>query len=259
MQTRLTASAWVGHRGWPERYPENTLLGVGAALREGAQAVEVDIQFSADAEPVLMHDATLTRVAGVPGRVDALSFAQLSKISVHEPGRLGPDYAPECIPHLRDLLKLMARFPDRVLFVEIKSDVFERYDRAFVLRRLVEYLTSAPCSFYLISYDLPLIQLAKAECGWSIGWVLKRFDDVSRAIELNPTMDVMICDLRKVPPSLEELPQGGWDWFIYDVVEPQDIDRCRALNVKWLETWDIGRVCAYTTQCGMADDAESCL
>lgn len=45
----------VGHRGWPARFPDNTLAGFLAA-REVADAVEVDVRRSSDGKLVLSHD-----------------------------------------------------------------------------------------------------------------------------------------------------------------------------------------------------------
>lgn len=233
---------WVGHRGWPERFPENSLVGVEAALLEGAHAVEVDVQFSADGEPVVLHDATLQRVAGVEGRADALEFETLKGISVHEPSRFAERFAPILVPHLADFLQLMQRHPDRTLFIEIKPDVFDRIERQWVLERLAKDLQDWPHDFYLISYDEALLHLAQDQYGWSVGWVLRHYDDATQRRALDRPVDVMICDLRKIPATSVNLWQGPWDWFVYDVVEPQDIQRCRDWGVRWLETWDIGRV-----------------
>jgi len=48
----------VGHRGWPARYPENTLRGFLAAT-EVADSVELDVRRSSDGKLILAHDPTL--------------------------------------------------------------------------------------------------------------------------------------------------------------------------------------------------------
>lgn len=48
----------VGHRGWPKRFPDNTLAGFLAASGV-ADAVELDVRRSADGKLVLSHDAVL--------------------------------------------------------------------------------------------------------------------------------------------------------------------------------------------------------
>jgi glycerophosphoryl diester phosphodiesterase len=54
----ITTPAVVGHRGWPTRYPDNTLSGIYAAAGV-ADAVEVDVRRSGDGKLVLSHDPVL--------------------------------------------------------------------------------------------------------------------------------------------------------------------------------------------------------
>jgi glycerophosphoryl diester phosphodiesterase len=48
----------VGHRGWPTRFPDNTLAGFLAAA-EVADAVEVDVRRSGDGKLIVSHDPVL--------------------------------------------------------------------------------------------------------------------------------------------------------------------------------------------------------
>ena len=50
--------AVVGHRGWPTRFPDNTLSGLLAAA-DVVDAVEIDVRRSADGKLVLAHDPLL--------------------------------------------------------------------------------------------------------------------------------------------------------------------------------------------------------
>lgn len=56
--TMSSPIAVVGHRGWPARFPDNTLAGFLAAA-EVADAVEVDVRRSGDGKLVLSHDPVL--------------------------------------------------------------------------------------------------------------------------------------------------------------------------------------------------------
>lgn len=55
----------VGHRGNSRGAPENTLPAIRAAAAQGASAVEVDVQFTKDGVPVLMHDTDTLRTTGI--------------------------------------------------------------------------------------------------------------------------------------------------------------------------------------------------
>lgn len=61
----------LGHRGAPERAPENTVASVVAAFDEGADGVEIDVRVTADGVAVAFHDPELpppdeTPIAEVP-------------------------------------------------------------------------------------------------------------------------------------------------------------------------------------------------
>ena len=75
----------IGHRGWPTRFPENTLSGFLAAATV-ADGVEMDIRRSADGKLVLSHDPF---VGGVPVSTNAWSeLAELDVGDGHHPALL---------------------------------------------------------------------------------------------------------------------------------------------------------------------------
>lgn len=59
--------------------PENSMAAFAAACEAGF-GIELDVQLSADGEVVVLHDATLQRVAGDPRAVRELTYAQLERI-----------------------------------------------------------------------------------------------------------------------------------------------------------------------------------
>lgn len=72
----------TAHRGSSGRAPENTLAALRAALEDGADFVEIDVQGAADGVPVLLHDRTLARVAGLRRGAFELTSAELAAIDV---------------------------------------------------------------------------------------------------------------------------------------------------------------------------------
>ncbi|WP_107082718.1 glycerophosphodiester phosphodiesterase [Streptomyces resistomycificus] len=100
---KLTA---VAHRGDPYRVRENTLDSLRAALRLGADAVEIDVRLTRDGVPVLLHDETLKRLWGhdrplrslsadevrgltdgdVPTLAEALAATEGSRVMLDLPG-----------------------------------------------------------------------------------------------------------------------------------------------------------------------------
>ncbi len=70
----------ISHAACAGHAPENTLPGIRTALRIGADAIEVDVQASADGVPVLMHDLTLDRTTNGSGDLASLTLEQLQAL-----------------------------------------------------------------------------------------------------------------------------------------------------------------------------------
>ncbi len=92
----------IVHRCGGALAPENTLAGLGIAARLGCVAVEFDAMLSADGVPLLIHDETLDRTAGLPGSVAAMSAAVLLATDVG--GVFHPAFRGETVPRLIDAL-----------------------------------------------------------------------------------------------------------------------------------------------------------
>ncbi|PSP85612.1 glycerophosphodiester phosphodiesterase [Halobacteriales archaeon QS_6_64_34] len=59
------------HRGFAGTYPENTVRAVSGAVADGADAIEIDVQPTADGDVVVFHDRRLDGAAGTDGLTDA--------------------------------------------------------------------------------------------------------------------------------------------------------------------------------------------
>ena len=71
----------VAHRGDWMGGRENTLPAVGAAVRAGADVVEIDVKTTADGEVVVLHDDTLERLWGDPRSITDCRDADLASLS----------------------------------------------------------------------------------------------------------------------------------------------------------------------------------
>jgi glycerophosphoryl diester phosphodiesterase len=98
-------------------WPENSLAAFAGALDLGIDLLELDVHLSADAEVVVIHDATLERTTEGTGAVGTQAAAALRRLRLR-----GPDGAltDERIPLLDDVLALAARAGADML-VEIKG------------------------------------------------------------------------------------------------------------------------------------------
>ncbi len=101
----------IAHRGGNDIGAEHTMDTLREALRLGADAVEVDVRFTKDDVPVLMHDATLNRTTDCRGRVKHKTLRQLKRCDAGD---------GQHVPTLRQGLKLIAKH-DAHVYVHVKQ------------------------------------------------------------------------------------------------------------------------------------------
>ena len=77
MSTFVDRPLLFGHRGANLRCPENTVPALIAAIEDGANALELDVQLTSDGVVVVMHDDDGRRMCGVTPAVKDTPFATL--------------------------------------------------------------------------------------------------------------------------------------------------------------------------------------
>jgi glycerophosphoryl diester phosphodiesterase len=86
----------IGHRGAAAYAPENTLASFHEAKRRGASWVEFDVKLAGCGTPILMHDSSLKRTAGLDRLASELSWAEIAKLDAGS--WFGPQFAGEHVP-----------------------------------------------------------------------------------------------------------------------------------------------------------------
>lgn len=234
---RKKAIELVGHRGWPEVFPENSLEGILATYELGAKGVEFDIQLTLDGVPVVHHDMSLERTANVSKNICDLNFSELSGISAHEPNRFGQKHFPCAVSSLKEVSAQLAG-KDIDVYVEIKKESIQQFGIEPTLLSVLAASDAIADKRIIISFDYDVIELAKRFAKVRTGWVIKTYDDESkeRAKTLNP--EFLICNHTKLPKK-EPVWSGDWVWFVYDVVDPYVLSELEKKGVKIIESWDV--------------------
>ncbi|TLQ50042.1 glycerophosphodiester phosphodiesterase [Lacticaseibacillus casei] len=103
--------AIYGHRGYPARFPENSLQGFEYACEHGIDGIETDVQMSADGQLVIMHDERVDRTTDGTGWIADLTRTQLKGMRLAN---------GEHIPSLREALTVLSRY-DVMVNIEFKT------------------------------------------------------------------------------------------------------------------------------------------
>lgn len=233
----------VAHRGYALHYPENTLIGIEAAIRAGARFIEVDVQLTADKVPMLFHDRNMDRLCRVPGAIHDFTRAQLRDFHVLEFDRFGYKFARNPITTLAELGALLARYPQVTAFIEIKRVAVEHFGVATVLERVLHSLAPVLAQCVLISYNVPVLAAAREQGYHHVGailehWHHQRHSDVQA---IHP--DYLFCDAVDLP-HFGDLEKSGAKIVVYEITDPQVALKLAQRGVGFIETFAIGEMLA---------------
>ncbi|MEE9595173.1 MAG: glycerophosphodiester phosphodiesterase family protein [Acidiferrobacterales bacterium] len=237
----MTIPQLVAHRGYSEHFPENTLIGIAAAIRAGARWVEIDVQLSADEVPVLLHDQNLQRVAGFKGTVHHLSYDQLYEIHPSEFERFGYRYAQVRIPTLAEFCELLQKWPGVTAFVELKSASIEHFGPAVVLNRVLRDIESVAGQVVLISFSFEILRAARKQGVATLGVILSKWSDRKATIvrEIKPQYVHSNVNLL---PRWGKLRVDNTKLVVYEIVKAKLAVDLAARGVDFVETFAIGEM-----------------
>jgi glycerophosphoryl diester phosphodiesterase len=236
----MTGPILVAHRGYPARYPENSLPGLEAALELGAPAIEVDVQFAGDGVPVLFHDDDLYRTTGRKGRLFDVSYSELQSFNPGEPARFGDRFRDVRVPQLSELVDLLRSHPGVTAFIEVKQETLTAFGSHPVTDRVATILAPVEQQCVVISFSLPALQRLGNIGPIRSGWILRDLNDASRDAANRLKPDFLICNYRKVPDTPVALWPGPWSWMVYTIDDPRLALTFARRGIPYIETNDIG-------------------
>lgn len=141
----------IAHRGASAYAPENTMAAFRLAWHMGADGIELDCHLSEDGVPVVIHDPTLKRTAGIDRTVASCSAAELAAIDVG--GWKGAEFTGETVPLLSDVLRQCP--PGRTVFIEMKAPAHPNLPTA--VASVVADFPELADSVHAISFDARLL------------------------------------------------------------------------------------------------------
>lgn len=136
--------AVIAHRGDHTKVPENTLEAVKAAIKSGADYVEVDLRTTSDGHRVILHDAAVDRMTDGSGKVKELTLAEIRQLKVSDKNH--PVKKTYRIPTFAEVLKACRGKIN--IYLDFKdADVAATYDQirdAGMDRQVAVYVNSIP-------------------------------------------------------------------------------------------------------------------
>jgi glycerophosphoryl diester phosphodiesterase len=239
----------IAHRGASHAAPENTLHAFRLALAERAGGLELDVRLSADAEPVIFHDAELDRLTTLSGPLVARTWAELAQLQIrrlHHPERAGEGGPRESahlasstslndtrLPHLAELLPLLDTHPEPLqLNVELKpTPTPQRLVAA--TRPQLERLAAKPSNELVISsFDPRVLALFASQPLVAPHRLALLFEDPNAlsALRFLPTVDLHPHASLLTPEALAAWSAPGRRFRAWTVDDPSEARRLLALD-----------------------------
>lgn len=205
------------HRGFSDKYPENTELAFRKAVEAGGayRGMETDVQMTKDSVLVCMHDNTLKRTTGAPGAVSDYTFEELETLDAGQ---------GEKVPLLATYLDI-CREGGLIPYVEMKSVLADEGIAKTI--DLIHEKGFRDGQFVITSFSARHLEIASALCdtpmeymagSFRLSW-LDSLPDI-RNIVIRPSSEKLTeefaagCRERNIPLECYGLPVG--DKELYD-------------------------------------------
>jgi glycerophosphoryl diester phosphodiesterase len=231
---QLWNMVWViGHRGNSSQLPENTVAAINDAFAVGAGMVEIDVHFSRDRVPVVIHDETVERTTNGKGLVAQLTLARLKTLDAGSWS--GRKYAGERIPTLAEALQ--AATGKGPLLLDLKVEGLGAAV-ANVLRRLDLPDTSVAIGTWTPSQTSDFVRhVPGAQILMTSGEALKRWDpDYFQSERARGVTGFEILVDNLTEPFITAAHAHGMPVYAFTVNEEATMRRLIAMGVDGIET-----------------------
>ena len=232
----------VAHRGYSGRYPENTLLSYKEAYKCGARFMEMDLQLTRDCVPMLQHDVSLLRMAGVDLDIREIKAQQVKKLRAVYQQRFGTVFLNNRFTSFKKFCKWLKGKPDVTVFVELKQESVDRFGvNTFVDqvgKRILKEGLETQC--VVISFNQESIAYCRERYSLPIAWVLPEWSDEKKQVLENLKPDYLFCNKNFLPTNDVDIWQGSWQWAVYNLDTPESAIEMANRGISWLETNEFG-------------------
>jgi len=234
MASRLDAETdieIIAHRGASGSHPENTLAAIRAAVSEGADWVEIDVQETVDGEVVVMHDSDFMKLSGVDLKIWEAEMSDLQTLDIGS--WFDPSFAEERVPTLAQALEAVRDHPSKLL-IELKY-----YGHDVDLEaRTADIIESAGMTdqVALMSLKYPAVQKMKAlRPDWDVGVL------AATAIGDLSELDADFVAAGLATARLAKRVQAqGKKLFVWTINDPVDMSAMMSMGVDGIITDEPG-------------------
>lgn len=130
------------HRGYSQKYPENTMIAFQEAVKHGVDGIELDVHLSKTNDLVVIHDETVDRTTNTHGTIAQMTRDEIKAIGT--------------IPFLDEVLK---NIHPPELNIELKTDV---HPYPGIEARVLSAVKAAQSRIILSSFNIDTLYRIRA-------------------------------------------------------------------------------------------------
>lgn len=226
------------HRGASAYAPENTLAAFELALRQGADAIELDTKLTADGHVVVIHDQTIDRTTPKSGKVREIHLQDIRKLDAGSHFDIA--FKGEKVPTLEEVLKAVGQLTLVNIEIANYASVTDElpYKVAQIVKRLhlghrVLFSSFNPLALIRARKILPETPLGLLALPGKPGWAARSWPGYLLNYQsIHP-------EFRDVTPSLvKSAHRKGKLVFVFTVNQAEEMQRLFELNVDGIFTDD---------------------
>ncbi len=223
----------AAHRGSSGTAPENTMAAFRGAIAARADMIELDVRFTRDLLPVVIHDRTLRRTTSGRGAVSECMYNTIEHVDAGS--WFAPRFAGERIPTLQKVLEVL---PATIgINIEVKTDSDKR-SRSLLARRLQQTIRAhaGRREILVSSFDHRFLRLLRRyDSAMMIGILLHPVRALARRpsrLARRVQAAFVFCSRSFLRRSMvDDAHAHGIKIGVYTVNHVEDLDRLRRFGV----------------------------
>lgn len=239
MYTELPRPILFAHRGASLYAPENTLAAFELALRQGADAVELDVKLTADGQMVVIHDQTVDRTTDGKGWVKDLSLAEIRKLDAGS--HFDISFQGEPVPTLEEVLKAVGQLTftniELTNYASTTDDLPEKAAalvKRLKLTRRVIFSSFNPIALRRVKRALPEVPVGLLALPGGRGMLVRGW--IGRLLVRYQTLNPERSDV--TPKLVERLHRQEREVLTYTVNERAEMERLFRAGIDGIFTDD---------------------
>lgn len=236
MLTKSHKIQWVAHRGDCEFHIENTVQSVQAAIDNGIDNIEIDIQLTKDSLPIVFHDDDLNRMFSINEKVANVSFDSIKNLPLKAKDNRKLHSNTYLIPTLATIVDIVKKSPSTTLFVEVKDVNFQFFTHQHVFKQVMALLQPIIEQVVIISFSYRFLRLVKNKTTLPIAYVIPSWAHYSQKMLRLLRPEIIFGDIDMLPKN-ESFEDKKETWVIYEVSNVDQANQLESVGIRCFESF----------------------